>query len=180
MREGDGRSPSHEFNALKAIQRRIRIPLSRGKRAEELFRFGLVGICGFVVDGGLLLLLVTEFGTNPLVARGITFPVAVFTTWLINRRFTFDVGRSSAKGKVGEYSRYLIVQLAGAAVNLAIYGLLLMLIPTFWRTPLYALAIAAGFALIVNYLGARHIAFRLPRLVSRPEGRGWRTRRTAS
>ena len=126
----------------------------------ELFRFGLVGICGFVMDGCLLSVLVTEFGTNPLVARGISFPVAVFTTWLLNRRFTFDVGRSSAKGKVSEYSRYLFVQLAGGAVNLAIYGLLLMLIPTFWRMPLYALGIASGFALMVNYLGTRHIAFR--------------------
>ena len=154
---------SHESKALKAIGRGNRIPLPRGKRARELFRFGLVGICGFVVDGGLLSLLVTKFGTNPLVARSISFPVAVFTTWLLNRRFTFDVGRSSAKGEVSEYSRYLIVQLAGAAVNLAIYGLLLMLIPMFWHRPLYPLSIAAGFALIVNYLGARHIAFRLAR-----------------
>jgi putative flippase GtrA len=151
---------SHESKALKAIGRGIRIPLFRGKRAEELFRFGLVGICGFVVDGGLLSLLVTGFGTNPLVARGISFPIAVFTTWLINRRFTFDVGWSSAKGKISEFGRYLIVQLTGAAVNLAIYGLLLMLVPMFWRMPLYALSIASGFALIVNYLGARHIAFR--------------------
>ena len=128
---------SHESKALKAIGRGNRIPLPRGKRARELFRFGLVGICGFVVDGGLLSLLVTKFGTNPLVARSISFPVAVFTTWLLNRRFTFDVGRSSAKGEVSEYSRYLIVQLAGAAVNLAIYGLLLMLIPMFWHRPLY-------------------------------------------
>ena len=155
----DSEAPSLESGAFEAIRHAVRTLLFRGKRTEEIFRFGLVGVCGFVVDGGLLLILVTEFGTDPLRARGVSFPIAVFTTWLINRRFTFDIAPGSAKSKVSEYSRYLLVQLTGAAVNLAVYGLLLIFIPTFWRMPLLALAIAAGFALAINYLGARFLVF---------------------
>jgi putative flippase GtrA len=121
--------------------------------------FAAVGAVGFVVDGGLLWAATTFLGWGPIVARGVSFPTAVLATWLLNRQFTFRAGRTGTKANSAEYSRYLAVQLAGAGVNLAIYALLLAVVPAWRSMPVLPLALAAGAAMIVNYLGSRLFVF---------------------
>ena len=55
----------------------------------RLLRFGAVGAVGFIVDGGLLYGLVASGLLGSLTARVVSFPTAVLTTWMLNRRFTF-------------------------------------------------------------------------------------------
>ena len=131
------------------------------RRARELASFAAVGGVGFVVDGGLLWATTSFLGWGPILARGLSFPTAVFFTWLLNRQFTFKGRRSEAKSSPAEYGRYLAVQVGGAAVNLAVYALFLALVPPWRSTPVLPLAIAAGVAMVVNYLGSRLYVFNL-------------------
>lgn len=59
-----------------------------GTWQRELSRFAVVGSLGFVVDAGVVYLLVPRL-MGPLPAQGIAFFLALTATWLLNRTFTF-------------------------------------------------------------------------------------------
>ena len=69
-----------------------------------------MGAVGFLVDGGLLYLLVAQ-GMSPHLARLLSFSVALTTTWALNRAWTFQAGSSVEAGR--SYAGYLLVQLSG-------------------------------------------------------------------
>jgi len=121
----------------------------------HIARFGVVGALGFLADAGVLYLL-TRMGGDPYVMRVISFALAVTLTWWMNRRWTFRAARAR---RGGEYLSYLAVQLCGAALNYALFALVL-----YWITPspansVLALAVGSVAGLIVNYSGARFIVF---------------------
>lgn len=121
-----------------------------------LVRFGLVGVVGFAVDGGLLQLLVSLAHWGPIEARGVSFPAAVLATWALNRMVTFQdrgpLGRSLA--------RYVMVSLGGATANFAVYSALVLGSAAMAAWPIVPFAIASGVGLVFNYLGSKHFAFR--------------------
>lgn len=123
-----------------------------------LLRFGLVGAVGFAVDGGLLQLLVSLGGWGPIAARGLSFPAAVLATWWLNRSITFR-GQDGG-GLLRSLVRYLAVSLVGTGVNFGIYTSLVLASATLAAHPLAPFAIASGIALVFNYLGSKHFAFR--------------------
>ncbi|MEM9783851.1 MAG: GtrA family protein, partial [Pseudomonadota bacterium] len=55
---------------------------------SQVMRFGCTGAVGFLVDGGLLFLLI-ENGADAYLARLISFPMAVVCTFAMNRAWTF-------------------------------------------------------------------------------------------
>jgi putative flippase GtrA len=124
----------------------------------SFLRFGIVGALGFVVDAGMLQLLVTFAGWGPIAARAVAVPTAVFATWLLNRSFTFPEAQGGPA--LASLGRYAAVSAAGAAINFAIYSSLVLVSSTMAATPLIALAIASVIALLVNYLGSKHFAFK--------------------
>ena len=118
----------------------------------SFLRFGLVGAIGFAVDAGVLQLLLLA-GWDPLSARAVAIPVAVFATWLLNRSFTFPGAQQGPA--LASLVRYAGVSATGAAVNFAVYtALVIVSLP-----PLAALAVASIVAMAVNYLGSKHYAF---------------------
>lgn len=123
---------------------------------SQFIRFGAVGTIGFILDGGLLFILVW-FGVNPYSARAFSFPIAVLATWYLNRIWTFQ---SSANADPKKQLRgYLAVQLCGAASNYLCYALVLSFLAL---TPINALlAFSAGSAvgLAINFFGARAFVF---------------------
>lgn len=120
--------------------------LSRYLLASRFSRFALVGASGFVFDA-LVLLVGLAAGLDPFSARLIAVLSAMTYTWLLNRSFTFG----ASPGHPGrEWLRYMAANGAGAALNYAIYsGLLLLFAPLL--SPLVALCIASGLAMLVNY-----------------------------
>ena len=56
--------------------------------------------------------------------------------------------------------RYLVVSSAGTLVNFGVYSGLVLLSAPMAARPLVPFAIASGLAMVFNYLGARHFAFR--------------------
>lgn len=127
-------------------------------RSSSFMRFGLVGAIGFLVDGGLLQALVSLAGWGVMHARILSFPVAVFTTWLLNRHFTFEQAHDSNVGR--SFSRYVAVSLGGASVNFMIYTALVLSMAPMAALPILPLAVASIVAMAFNYLGSKHFAFR--------------------
>lgn len=111
--------------------------------------FALIGACGFVIDSGVMTLVHRLGGVDLFLARGISFPLAVTCTWLLNRRWVFP---GAARGTaVGEYAGYSLVQILGAATNLLIFVILIGWVPAMAAAPVVALGIGAAFSLGLNY-----------------------------
>ena len=123
----------------------------------HLMRFGLVGGLGFVVDGAVLEAMIF-IGMNPIAGRAVSFPIAVFATWMANRTFTFP--DRIEQSRVREASTYIAVQLVGGAANFAVYSALVHSIQLCADWPVLALAFGAAAGLTINYLGAKHVVFR--------------------
>jgi len=125
---------------------------------SRFMRFGLVGTLGFVVDAGVMQLLVSFAGAGAIEARAVSIPTAVFATWVLNRTFTF--GKSAADPALPSLVRYAAVSAGGAMVNFIAYGALVLASTTLAARPMIPLAAASIVALVFNYLGSKHFAFR--------------------
>ena len=122
---------------------------------SEFLRFAVVGCLGFVVDAGLVLVLI-KAGASPVLARIPALGAAVFTTWILNRALTFRVSTTRNRGEI---VRYVIVALSSAALNFLIYTALVV---RFELWPLTAVAISTIALLFYSFIGYRRFAFRLP------------------
>lgn len=114
-----------------------------------------------MIDGAILTALVASAGWMPWEGRAVSFPVAVSVTWWLNRRMAFK-GRGMSDRRT-EYAGYVGVQLLGAAINLAVFGLCLRAMPWLAKWPLIPLAIGAAVALVFNFVGARFTVYRRSR-----------------
>jgi putative flippase GtrA len=120
--------------------------------------FVLAATVGFALDAGVLTLLVRGFHWNPWHGRFVSFPLAVTATWLLNRRYAF---RGAAEGdRRLEFAGYWAIQLVGAGVNLAVFGLCLRAAPALQRWPFIAVAVSGIAAMVVNFALARTTLYR--------------------
>ena len=119
--------------------------------------FLLVGGFGFVVDASILASLVHQYGWGDYVARMVSFPVAVVTTWALNRRFAFPDGASARRGR--EYTRYLTVQTLGSLINFSVYAACIATIPIMDRWPVLAFAVGVMVQIPFTFLGMRKYVF---------------------
>lgn len=136
-------------------QSQAAVTVSRKLSSRELRAFIVVGAIGFVIDALFLQLFAVMLGVNIYLARLLAFVPATLVTWLLNRRWSFGVGPSTAAHKRREYSKYFAVQCCGVAVNFAVFSVLVMLLPALIRYPVLPLAVGSAFGLIVNYTGSR-------------------------
>ena len=127
---------------------------------QHLLRHGLgflmSGSIAFVVDAGVLQLVIATLGIHPILARIVSLSCAHVAGWLSHRRFTF---RLTTPPSLAEFLRYAGVQTAiTLIVNYGIYALILWLYPTF--EPLLAMVASSGVAMFFSYFGIRFGAFR--------------------
>jgi putative flippase GtrA len=127
---------------------------------KDVIRFGIVGSVGFLVDSGVLTVLVRGAEANPLSARLVSMTVAILCTWLLHRFWTFPEGR--LRGPLRQTFIYGMVQLTGLSIN---YGVFSALIVTgaVWRAhPVLAVAAGSLSAMVVTYFLSKTIAFADP------------------
>jgi len=129
----------------------------RSELFAQMMRFGAVGGVGFVVDGGLLWLLI-GLDFNPYLARALSFPIAVVATWILNRNWTFRATRDASRE--GQFRRYFGVQIVGVAVNYLAYSIVITLFGTAAITVFWAFVVGSALGSIWNFCGARYVAFR--------------------
>lgn len=125
---------------------------------QQFLRFGVVGTFGFLVDAGILLTLTHFLEMSPFLARVISFAVAVFSTWLIHRRWTFS-SAGQGKNPLKELAQFFSAQSLGICVNYACFSVLILMGAPFSNYPVLALAIASALAMTLNYVLARRYVF---------------------
>jgi len=124
-----------------------------------LAKFLGVGLIGFTVDlVGLQWLLWMGYG--PVVARSLTFPLAVLVTWALHRQFTFAHRRSDKR--TSELTKYLSGQIAAALTAFGAYTWLVLQFDLFNQTPAYALIVSSVIGTTINYLSSHFVVFNNP------------------
>lgn len=142
-------------------------PLFRACRENTFLRFSFVGSIGFVVDAGLLTLLLYEAGMDPYSGRLVSFLCAASTTWMLNRTFTFQ--RAVRSGRTSrQWTVYVLLMTIGGAVNYSVYALGVSTVPVVRVYPILGVAAGALCGLACNYSTSRSLFLgRLSGLVSR-------------
>ena len=125
--------------------------------SKQLAWFGVAGFLGFVVDAGIVQLLVSKFDADPYVGRLFSFLCAATATWLFNRHFTFH--QRGDYTLFGEWSRYVVAMSAGFAVNYTAYALVVYFSDFVRAWPSIGVAIGSLPGSAVNFLGARQWVF---------------------
>lgn len=139
-----------------AVLTRLR---ARWPRLTELALFCTVGATGVVVDYAVFVPLVHFTGLDPRLAAVCAFSVAVSWNYALNRRVTFARGREAPLPR--SYLAFVAVCAVGVGVRVAVmHGL--MKGPGWAAPPEVYLTNFVGIlaATAVNFLGARHLAFR--------------------
>lgn len=128
---------------------------------RQFFRFCAVGTVGFLVDAGLLWVLLETTAMGPYEARIFSFLAAATVTWSIHRRFTFPQAARVRRGR--QWLSFVAVNGGGALVNYGVYALLIATVQAFAQAPVLAVAAGSVVALIVNFLANRRWVFRAAR-----------------
>lgn len=123
---------------------------------REFVLFAGVGILAFFVDAGLLLTLKAWVGMY--WGRLASFCGAVFFTWILNRRLTFGLRRSSQTWPL-EFLRYFVAMSAGGTVNYAVYAVCVAGFEVAARHPVLGVAAGSLAGFLVNFLAARWWVF---------------------
>jgi putative flippase GtrA len=120
----------------------------------QLWRFGLVGCVGAVVDFGSLQLMIRA-GVQPDVARAVSFLFGSTVAYLLNRRFTFPSRRNTRE--------VVAVAAVYGATFVLILGVNLLtrtLVPD-WAWPItVAWVVSQGIGTSFNFLAQRRLVFR--------------------
>lgn len=120
---------------------------------RQFLLFFVGGFIGFLIDAGIVQLLVSAFAANPYLSRLLSFLAAASATWLFNRRFTFKNVRHY--GRFGEWSRYLLAMSGGFLVNFSIYSALVYHHGLFQRLPALAVAFGSLGGFVINFSASR-------------------------
>ena len=139
-----------------------RVPLSQVFQPRhhvligQLFRFGVVGVCGFVVDTATVYALRGRFGLY--VAGLAAFLVAGSTTWALNRAWTFrGLGRGHPMHR--QWARFLAANALGFTLNRGSYVLLVTFSALCVRFPVLATAGGAVAGMGFNFVLSRRLVF---------------------
>jgi putative flippase GtrA len=109
----------------------------------------MVGVVGFLVDSFFLYLLKGDMGLY--FGRLISFSLAAYATWVLNRLITFR-DRSSDFDKKKELAIYLILMVCGGSVSYAIYAGLITFSPFALQYPILAVGVGGLGGLVVNFI----------------------------
>lgn len=128
----------------------------------QVLRFAGAGVAGLVADAGVLYLLM-GLGLGWAAARVLSFLAAVWATWNLNRRYTFEAGGASAWR---QWWRYLLAMSGGGLVNYAVYSAVMLYAPHRWPLllpiallPLCAVAAGSVAGMTVNFGSAKFFVF---------------------
>jgi dolichol-phosphate mannosyltransferase len=113
----------------------------------QLFKFGLVGASGYVVNLAVFAVLSEALEIHHIAAAVGAFCVAVSNNFLLNRHWTFDAGDGHAGFQA---MRFFTVSIGALLVNLAV---LEALVSTTSLGDLGSQAIAVAVAMPFNFLG---------------------------
>ena len=124
----------------------------------QMLRFGIVGGIGFLVDAGILYLMLT-WGLDPYSGRVISFLAAATTTWILNRSFTFRRDSRSDTHPAGEWLAYLGLMVIGGLVNYGTYALAVALLEPVEQHPVIGVALGSIAGMAINFWTSKAMVF---------------------
>jgi putative flippase GtrA len=129
------------------LVRRVHLGTRKPANWIQLFKFGVVGATGYVVNLAVFAILVELLSVHHIPGAIGAFCVAVMNNFLWNRHWTFRATR----GHPGfQAARFFAVSLAALAVNLLVLSLL---VDSAGLPELPSQAIAVAFAMPLNFIG---------------------------
>ena len=156
----EGSALSGAAHTTWGLVRRVHLGTREPANWVQLFKFGVVGATGYVVNLVVFAALVEGFDVHHIPAAVGAFVVAVTNNFLLNRHWTFG----ARGGHPGEQAwRFLTVSIAGLGINLIA---LTLLVDVVGLPELAGQALAVAIAMPANFLGNRMWTF------SRATGRG--------
>ncbi|NIF24183.1 MULTISPECIES: GtrA family protein [Pantoea] len=123
----------------------------------EAFKFGVVGVVGFVVDTGVLYLLKGALGLY--YARVISFICAVIATWLLNRAFTFAQAQVSQR-RSKEFLLYFLFMCLGGVINIGCYMIVINYFSLAHSWPVIAVAVGSIAGMFSNFFMSRTFIYK--------------------
>ena len=129
----------------------------RADPVRQFLLFGLGGTLGFLVDAGVVSLLVNGLGQGPYRSRLVSFLCAVAITFVFNRRYTFAAHAQRRLG--GQASRYLLAMIGGFVVNYGLYAWLIYQFEPIRAWPVIGVAAGSVAGFLVNYASSRFWVF---------------------
>jgi dolichol-phosphate mannosyltransferase len=136
------------------VARRVHLASRRPENWVELFKFGLVGVSGYVVNLVAFTALLEGLNLHHIAAAIGAFCVAVTNNFLLNRGWTFR----ATEGHAGfQAARFLTVSIGALGINLLV---LYLLADVAGVGELPAQAIAVAVAMPFNFLGNKLWTFR--------------------
>jgi dolichol-phosphate mannosyltransferase len=130
-----------------AMARRIHLGTRSPENWVQLFKFGLVGGTGYVINLAVFAVLNQAFGVHHLIAAVLSFCVAVTNNFILNRYWTFQ---ASAGHPGFQAMRFFTVSVIGLGVNLI---LLYLLADIVGAPELPSQAVAVALAMPFNFIG---------------------------
>lgn len=113
-------------------------------------KFCIVGFSGMIIDFGTTWLLKEKARVNKYIANSTGFVLAATSNYIWNRFWTFQ---SENKQIVTEYASFILISLAGLAINNFIIFLLNdKLKVNFYVSKLFAIGVVTLWNFIMNYL----------------------------
>jgi len=135
------------------VIRRIHLGTREPANWVELFKFGVVGASGYVINLAVFAALVEGAGIHHIPGAVGAFLVAVTNNFIWNRHWTFD----AADGHAGHQAwRFVAVSMAGLGVNLAA---LTLLVDVAGVSELPGQALAVAIAMPVNFIANKMWTF---------------------
>lgn len=125
---------------------------------RQLAMFCIGGVVGFIVDAGVLQVLVVGLAWDRYSGRLISFLLAATATWIFNRHLTFHGPRRHSL--IGEWGRYVLAMSGGFACNFAAYSALVYFFNIDRQWLILAVAAGSIAGLGVNYLASRYWVYR--------------------
>jgi putative flippase GtrA len=142
--------------------------MSRRGLPGQVLRFGIVGGVGFLVDAGLLHVML-ELGLGYYGGRVVSFLAAATVTWILNRSFTFrpesppsGSQRATHRGPTHparEWLAYLGLMVIGGLVNYGTYALAVGLLEPVRRYPALGVALGSIAGMAINFWSAKTMLF---------------------
>jgi putative flippase GtrA len=113
----------------------------------KFLKFGIVGLSGMVIDFSITFLLKEKLKIHRYVSSSAGFTIAASSNYLFNRLWTFS---SNNPKIIVEYSTFIIISLAGLAIN----NLFLYLFEKrlkFYPAKLFAIGVTTIWNFFANY-----------------------------
>jgi len=124
----------------------------RGVR--QFVKFGIVGASSTIIDWGIYLILTRFFNLLYLMAKILSFSVAVFNSYHWNRRWTF---RSDDPQKLRQFIKFLIISIVGVVLNASI---MYLAVEHFQWPDIYGLVFATGIVMFWNFSANKFYTFK--------------------